>query len=330
MSTTVMTSQRSIPRSPPRKRHRSAVADRRSHAHRLRLAAARHVSWPRRTARPRQRQETKEKFGWPLEPDFYVPDDVLAFCREAGAKGAQLEAEWRRAFDAWKAANPSWRAQLERTLRATSRRPAVAEFNAENGSVATRDAGGTVMNAIAGALPELVGGSADLDPSTKTYLKDFGDFQPGNYAGRNIHFGVREHGMAAIATGSRCMADLCRSPRPSSTSSTTESRAAACGAERPARDLRLHARLGLSRRRRPDAPADRAVRDAACDPELRRHPSRRLARNVLEAWKSRSIRKRRPYVLVLTRQKVPFLGARDAHVGRAPTCSPMRTAARPI
>ena len=57
------------------------------------------------------------------------------------------------------------------------------------------------MNAIAGALPELVGGSADLDPSTKTYLKGFGDFQPGSYGGRNIHFGVREHAMGAIANG---------------------------------------------------------------------------------------------------------------------------------
>ncbi len=67
--------------------------------------------------------------------------------------------------------------------------------------MATRDAGGTVMNAIAKALPELVGGSADLDPSTKTYLKNCGDFEPNNYAGRNIHYGVREHAMAAFTNG---------------------------------------------------------------------------------------------------------------------------------
>jgi transketolase len=74
-------------------------------------------------------------------------------------------------------------------------------FNAENGSVASRDAGGTVMNAVGKALPELVGGSADLDPSTKTYLKGLGDFQPGAHDGRNIHYGVREHAMAAVTNG---------------------------------------------------------------------------------------------------------------------------------
>ena len=81
------------------------------------------------------------------------------------------------------------------------------------------------MNAIAKALPELVGGSADLDPSTKTYLKGYGDFQPGTYGGRNVHFGVREHAHGRRRrTGSRCTAGCCRSARRSSTSSTTASR----------------------------------------------------------------------------------------------------------
>ena len=79
------------------------------------------------------------------------------------------------------------------------------------------------MNAIAGSLPELVGGSADLDPSTKTYLKGFGDFEPESYAGRNIHFGVREHAMAAATNGIAAHGGLLPFARPSSTSSTTSS-----------------------------------------------------------------------------------------------------------
>ena len=143
---------------------------------------------------PENVKKTKERLGWPVEPDFYVPDDVLQFYRSLGEKGAQTEAQWQRTYDAWKAQNGELAAQLERALHA--KLPASLpwpSFNAENGAIATRDAGGTAMNAIAAALPELVGGSADLDPSTKTYLKGQGDFEPNNYAGRNIHYGVREH-----------------------------------------------------------------------------------------------------------------------------------------
>jgi transketolase len=151
---------------------------------------------------PENVRKSKEELGWPLEPDFYVPDDVLAFYRQVGEKGAELESRWRETYDVWKRENPQLAASLERALRQElpSDLP-WPTFNAENGNVATRDAGGSVMNAIAMSLPELVGGSADLDPSTKTYLKNCGDFEPGNYAGRNIHYGVREHAMAACTNG---------------------------------------------------------------------------------------------------------------------------------
>ncbi|MBV9973104.1 MAG: transketolase, partial [Candidatus Eremiobacteraeota bacterium] len=151
---------------------------------------------------PEAVKETKEKLGWPLEPDFYVPDDVLRYYHDVGAKGEQLEADWQKRYDRWKAADPDLAKQLERTL--AGQLPAQIPWptlKPDELNVATRESGGTVMNAIAAALPELVGGSADLDPSTKTYLKDFGDFEPGSYAGRNIHYGVREHGMAAINNG---------------------------------------------------------------------------------------------------------------------------------
>ena len=147
-------------------------------------------------------KKTKEFFGWPLEPDFYVPDGVLAWWRGVGRRGAALEDEWKKTYAVWKTANPPLAAQFERTQSgAPPTKPNWPSFNKDNGAVATRESAGTVMNAIAADFPELVGGSADLDPSTKTYLKDRGDFQPGQYAGRNIHFGVREHAMGGVANG---------------------------------------------------------------------------------------------------------------------------------
>ena len=151
---------------------------------------------------PENVKKSKEELGWPLEPDFFVPDDVLKFYREASARVRTSKRRGRRLYDAWKAANADLAAQLERMI--AGKRPADLpwpSFDESNGALATRDAGGIVMNAIAESLPELVGGSADLDPSTKTYIKGCGDFEPNNYEGRNIHFGVREHGMAAVNNG---------------------------------------------------------------------------------------------------------------------------------
>jgi transketolase len=147
-------------------------------------------------------RKTKEVLNWPTEPAFFVPDDILSWWRDLGAKGASEQAAWQKDYDAWKAADPALAAQYERAAAGTlPERINWPAFTPENGAVATRDAGGVVLNAIAADVPELIGGSADLDPSTKTYLKGLGDFQPGDYAGRNLHFGVREHAMGAIANG---------------------------------------------------------------------------------------------------------------------------------
>ncbi|MBV8580141.1 MAG: transketolase, partial [Candidatus Eremiobacteraeota bacterium] len=146
-------------------------------------------------------EATRAALHWEYPP-FVVPDEPDAFFKGVGASGALLQDEWNTRYAAWKDANPQLAAQFERAR--DGKLPADLPwptFTAENGNVATRDAGGTVMNAIAAALPELVGGSADLDPSTKTYLKGQGDFQPSTYAGRNIHYGVREHAMAAASNG---------------------------------------------------------------------------------------------------------------------------------
>ncbi len=166
---------------------------------------------------------TKESLGWPEDKSFYVPDDALREFRKAVERGAELEGKWNKSMDAFAAAFPDLGAELRRNLRA--KLPANWEaklpvFTVKDGAMATRDAGGKVLNALASVIPNIIGGSADLDPSTKTSLKGLGDFQSPTtaqaakdnktqgmaggvwgYAGRNIHFGVREHAMAAALTG---------------------------------------------------------------------------------------------------------------------------------
>ena len=262
-------------------------------------------------------EATRKALHWDYAP-FVIPDEPAKFFKDVGAKGAGLQAEWNARYDAWKAANPQLAAQFERAR--DGKLPAELPwptFNAENGSVATREAGGTVMNAIAAALPELVGGSADLDPSTKTNLKGFGDFQPGSYAGRNIHFGVREHAHGRqherdraarrAAAVRRDVLQLRRLP---------QAVAAPGRAQQDPRDLRVHARLGVPGRGRAHAPADRAARDDPRDPQRHRHPPGGLARRRSKRGSSRCSRTPGPTVIVLTRQKLPYLGDRDAAVAR--------------
>ena len=263
-------------------------------------------------------KKTKQELGWPLDPDFYVPEEALKFFRDCGAKGASAEADWQKRYDAWKSADADLAAQLERVL--AGKLPASLPwpvFNAENGSVATRDAGGTVMNAIAKALPELVGGSADLDPSTKTYLKDFGDFQPNNYAGRNIHYGVREHGMAAATNGIALHGGLmpfCATFFNFVDYLKPSLRLAAL-TKIHAIYVFTHDSVFLGE----DGPTHQPIEQLAM---LRAMPNVRVVRpadslETCEAWKlAIDPQSGTPWVLVLTRQKLPFLGARDAHVGR--------------
>ncbi len=146
----------------------------------------------------------KQNLGWPLEPKFYVPEDVLDFFRQAQSRGAALEAEWQQRFAAYRGAYPELAADFERRMAGTL--PAdwdkdLPEFPADAKGMATRVASGKVLNALAARLPELMGGSADLAPSTNTWLQGLPDFQPATRQGRNFHFGVREHGMGAIMNG---------------------------------------------------------------------------------------------------------------------------------
>jgi transketolase len=162
---------------------------------------------------------TKRALAWPEQPPFLIPAEALAHFREALDVGQRSEGEWEDRFAAYARAFPDLAAEFERSLHGGLPHGWAADiptFEADAKGMATREAGGKVLSAIAPRLPALTGGSADLDPSTYTAVKGLGDFDPHaapgddtqgsagggwSYAGRNLHFGVREHAMGAICNG---------------------------------------------------------------------------------------------------------------------------------
>ncbi|KNC79683.1 transketolase [Sphaeroforma arctica JP610] len=154
--------------------------------------------------KPDDLKQVKEKFGFNGDDKFVVPSDALAVFREAGAKGAAAHAEWKGRFEQYKIAEPAKAVELARRLSGKlpeDWRKCLPTWTSEDPALASRQTSEKVLNAIAEALPELVGGSADLTPSNLTQLKCSSDFQHGSYEGRYFRFGVREHGMAAICNG---------------------------------------------------------------------------------------------------------------------------------
>jgi transketolase len=147
---------------------------------------------------------TKEAYGWSYPDDFHVPDEALAHWRGLTARGAGRHDEWRRQLIAYTKAFPTEAKELGRRLQGDlpgGWQQAIPTFTAENGNIASRAASGVVLNALAARVPELVGGSADLSGSNLTIIKDSPRFTAGTPAGRNVHFGVREHAMGAIMSG---------------------------------------------------------------------------------------------------------------------------------
>ena len=272
---------------------------------------------------------TKRALGWPEDKTFYVPDEALREFRKAVDQGAALEAAWRRKMDAYRAAHPEAAGQFERALAGDlpegweAKLPA---FTPKDGEMATRDAGAKVLSALADAVPNLIGGSADLDPSTRTMLKGHGDFEAPSvppaaggpplqgaaggvwgYAGRNIHFGVREHAMAAILTGLALHAGV----RPFGATFLTFSdymrpsiRLAALSKARVIY-VWTHDSIGLGE----DGPTHQPVEHLA---GLRATPGLLMLRpadatETVEAWRAALRHKQGPAGLVLTRQKLPVL-----------------------
>ncbi|KPL79793.1 transketolase [Ornatilinea apprima] len=146
----------------------------------------------------------KRNLGWPVEPRFYIPEDVLAHFREAVTRGDALEQEWNARFEQYAAAAPEKAAELKRRLSGELPQgweEALKPFAPDAKGTASRQASGAVINQLAEVLPELVGGSADLTPSNNTWIKSSSAYQHDNPAGRYFHFGVREHAMGAAMNG---------------------------------------------------------------------------------------------------------------------------------
>ncbi|HMO80781.1 MAG TPA: transketolase [Pyrinomonadaceae bacterium] len=148
-------------------------------------------------------KETKRNLGWPENKSFFIPKEALSHFRSAVKAGAQREKEWNTAYKKYEKAHPELAAELKR--RTAGELPegwesALPKFEGVDAK-ATRAYSGEVINAIAGTVTEMFGGSADLSPSNNTLIKASEDFQAGKYGNRNVHYGVREHAMGSAMNG---------------------------------------------------------------------------------------------------------------------------------
>ena len=264
-----------------------ADADHRGQPHRLRRPHQAGHATPPTASRwaTRRSRLTKRFYGWPEDAKFLVPDGVREhFASGIGARGARLRGEWMAALRGLQGEvsrrwpTRSYRMQHRQLPEGWDKD--IPTFPADAKGVAGRDASAKVLNAVAKNVPWLIGGSADLAPSTKTRLtfEGAGDFEAGSYGGRNLHFGVREHAMGAVlnglslskvrpyGSGFLIFSDYGRRAHP------------------PGRDhgdpghLHLHPRLHRRGRGRPDPPAHRAARLAARHPRPDHAAARRRQR----------------------------------------------------
>ena len=262
---------------------------------------------------------TKAALGWPSSEPFELPEEAVTHWRTARTRGLELRTSWRKRWDAYCAAFPAEAAELERRL--TGELPdgwdaGIPEFTKDNGAVASRAASGVVLNAIAKRVPELMGGSADLSPSNNTVLKDASTFAPGNHAGRNVHFGIREHGMGAIMNGMALHGGV----RPYGGTFLVFSdymrpaiRLAAL-MHQPVVYVFTHDSIGLGE----DGPTHQPVEQLGA---LRCIPNLLVIRpadasETTQAWRVALAHRSGPVALVLTRQKLGFID-RDAHASAA-------------
>jgi transketolase len=264
---------------------------------------------------------TKENLGWQLEPDFYIPDDVLAYYRQAIERGAKFQGEWNAKWEAYKSDYPEMAKQLEQALNfelPTDWERDLPKWAEGEAAVATRDASFKVLNAIAPYLPNFIGGSADLAGSTKTSLTKFGSFEPsdakkGSYTGRTLHYGIREHAMGAVVNGATlyggvriygatflCFLDYMR---------PAVRLAALMGI--PSIFVYTHDSIGQGE----DGPTHQPIEHLAI---MRATPNLSMIRpadpnETAYAWKALLENTHQPSCIVLTRQKVPVIaGAKYA------------------
>jgi transketolase len=285
---------------------------------------------------------TKRNLGWPEDKSFYIPDEALRHFRKAVDRGADLERTWQERMNAYRSAFPEEAKVFERCQKGELPEGWQAKlpvFTPKDGDMATRDAGGKVINALADVIPNLIGGSADLDPSTRTMLKGKGDFespltpQKGDgpptqgvsggvwgYAGRNIHFGIREHVMTACLTGMARHRGVLPFGATFLTFSDYMRPAVRLAALSKAHAIYVwtHDSIALGE----DGPTHQPVEHL---PALRAIPNLLVLRpadatETTEAWKIAMQHTAGPVGLVLTRQKLPVLDrnklAPAAHVAK--------------
>ncbi len=254
---------------------------------------------------------TKENLDWPLEPTFYIPEDVLSHYRQATERGSELEDVWEQRLAAYEVAYPELAAEFKAALAGElpdGWETDIPVFEADAKGTATRNSSGKVLNAIAARVPTFMGGDADLAGSTKSYINSDGDFGVDGFDQRNLRFGVREHGMGAIINGMTLHGGI---TKPYTATFLTFSdymrpavRLAALMEISPV-FVFTHDSVGLGE----DGPTHQPVEQLAA---LRTIPHgvvlrRRTPTETSSAWKVAMTHQGGPVMLIFTRQSVPTL-----------------------
>lgn len=254
-------------------------------------------------------KETKRNLGWPENKSFYIPKEVLAHFRKAVKDGAKLEKDWEAAIKKYEKAYP----ELGKTLKDTRSgkladgwEKSLPSFDGTEAK-ATRAYSGEVINAIAEAVPQLIGGSGDLTPSNNTYIKSSADVQAGQYANRNIHFGIREHAMGSLMNGMALYGSVIPFGGTFQTFSDYMRPAIRLAALSKIQALFVftHDSIGLGE----DGPTHQSVEHLAA---LRAIPGLALIRpcdahETREAWRAALLRDTAPTAFAFSRQKVALI-----------------------
>ena len=252
---------------------------------------------------------TKKAYGWPEDAHFLVPDEVKEYMGRAVGRGQKLESDWNQKFADYRKANPQLADQFE--LMQKGELPKgwdkdIPNFPADAKGKATRETSGVVENAVAKNVPWLIGGAADLAPSTKTLIKDGGSFEAGSYGGRNLHFGIREHAMGSAINGMALS-----KVRPYGATFLMFSdymrntlRLAAI-MEQPVTFIYTHDSIGLGEDGPTHQPIEHIMSIRAIPRILDMRPGD--ANEVSEAWRVIMQQKHDPVALILSRQGMPTL-----------------------
>jgi transketolase len=253
---------------------------------------------------------TKQALGYPSLEPFYVAPEALQYWRETAKRRAVAQGEWEKAYGAYRKAFPELEAELQRRLRGelpAGWEDSLPVFTEKDGNVASRAASGVVLNAIAKRIPELIGGSADLASSTNTIIKGEKSFSATSYAGRNFHFGIREHGMGSVMNGMSLSGGII--PYGATflifSDYMRPTIRLAAFMERHVIYVYTHDSIGLGE----DGPTHQPIEQLST---LRAIPGLTVIRpadasETTEAWRAALKHREGPVALVLTRQKLAFI-----------------------